>query len=124
MILTTHDMDDIEALCRRVVVIGAGRILVDGPLDALRDRVRVERHLTLDLAEATAAEAEISDPAVRVLDRDGARIRLAFDPRVVTATELISRLTAQHPVRDLFVENPPIEEVIARLYGENGLRDE
>jgi len=51
-----------------------------------------------------------------VIARDGGRVRLAFDPRRVPATGLISRLTARHAVHDLFVENPPIEEVIARLY--------
>ncbi len=113
VILTTHDMDDIEALCRRVIVIGAGRILVDGPLADLRGRVLGERRLTLDLVD----EAEpVADPDVRLIGRDGARVQLAFDPARISATALISRLTARHAVHDLFVENPPIEEVIARLY--------
>ena len=50
VLLTTHDMDDIEALCTRVMVIGAGRILSDGTLAELRARVRRERWLTVDLA--------------------------------------------------------------------------
>jgi ABC-2 type transport system ATP-binding protein len=117
VILTTHDMDDIEALCQRVLVIGDGRILVDGPLSALRGRVLGERRLTLDLVDE---REEVSDPAVRLIGRDGARVQLAFDPADVSTTDLISRLTARHLVRDLFVENPPIEEVVARLYAENG----
>ena len=55
-----------------------------------------------------------------MIGREGGRVELAFDPSEVPVTELISRLTARHAVRDLFVENPPIEEVIARLYAENG----
>ena len=117
VILTTHDMDDIEALCQRVLVIGDGRILVDGPLSALRGRVLGERRLTLDLVDE---REEVSDPAVRLIGRDGARVQLAFDPADVSTTDLISRLTARHLVRDLFVENPPIEEVVAQLYAENG----
>jgi ABC-2 type transport system ATP-binding protein len=117
VILTTHDMDDIEALCRRVLVIGDGRILVDGPLEALRGRVLGERRLTLDLVDE---HQTVSDPAVRLIRQEGARVELAFDPAEVATTELISRLTARHAVRDLFVENPPIEEVIARLYQQNG----
>ena len=119
VILTTHDMDDIEALCRRVIVIGEGRILVDGPLAELRRRVRGERRLTLDLVNEAE---EIEDASVRVIAREGRRVTLAFDPDRVSTTELISRLTARHPVRDLFVEHPPIEEVIAQLYGANGVR--
>jgi ABC-2 type transport system ATP-binding protein len=117
VILTTHDMDDIEALCRRVIVIGDGRILVDGALSELRGRVLGERRLTLDLVDSSL---EVSDPAVRVIAREGARVQLGFDPEAVSVTELISRLTARYPVRDLFVENPPIEEVIAQLYASNG----
>ncbi len=120
VILTTHDMDDIEALCRRVIVIGDGRILVDGPLEALRGHGLSERRLTLDLVDE---HERVADPAVRLIGREGARVRLAFDPAEVSATELISRLTARHAVRDLFVENPPIEEVVARLYQRNGFDD-
>jgi ABC-2 type transport system ATP-binding protein len=114
VILTTHDMDDIEALCSRVLLIGHGRILSDGPLDALRARVTTERRLIVDLLEEGE---EVRDPHAEVIAREGARVTLRFHPDQVTAAELIGRLTARHAVRDLFVENPPIEEVIARLYG-------
>ena len=112
VILTTHDMDDIEALCERVIVIGGGTILSDGTLADLRKRVTRERWLTVDLE----AGAEISDPDATVLRRDGNRVCLAFDPDVVTPAELIRRVTSAHAIRDLFVENPPIETIIARLY--------
>jgi ABC-2 type transport system ATP-binding protein len=114
VILTTHDMDDIEALCTRVMVIGAGRILSDGTLSALRETVSSERRLIVDLAGEGGA---ISDPDAEEVARDGQRVHLRFDPQRVAAPELISRITARHPVRDLFVEHPPIEEIIARLYG-------
>ncbi len=117
-ILTTHDMDDIEALCDRVMVIGQGRILSDGTLDDLRNRTTRERRLTVDLVEE---DASVSDPDAKVVRRDAHRVHLSFDPGVVSAAELISRITAVHPVRDLFVEDPPIEEIIAQMYGENGL---
>ncbi|HEY1550515.1 MAG TPA: ABC transporter ATP-binding protein [Kofleriaceae bacterium] len=113
VILTTHDMDDIEALCERVIVIGGGKILSDGPLAELRAQVSRERWLTVDLADAS----EISDPDATVIRRDGNRVCLAFDPSIVSPAELIRRVTAAHPIRDLFVENPPIETIIARLYG-------
>jgi ABC-2 type transport system ATP-binding protein len=113
VVLTTHDMDDIEALCDRVIVIGDGRILCDGTLADLRARVSRERWLTIDLADAAE---EISDPEASVVRREGHRVCLAFDPQHVPPAELIARLTARHAVLDLFVENPPIETIIARLY--------
>jgi ABC-2 type transport system ATP-binding protein len=113
IILSTHDMDDIETLCRRVIVIGEGKVLSDGTLDELRARVSRERWLTVDLA---SADAVVDDPDATVVRREGHRLRLAFDPQRVSPAALIGRITSAHPVRDLFVENPPIETIVARLY--------
>jgi ABC-2 type transport system ATP-binding protein len=112
VVLTTHDMDDIEALCARVIVISDGAILSDGSLDDLRRRVSRERWLTVDLDR----EEEIGDPDAIVIRREGHRVCLAFDPEKVPPAEMIRRVTSRHAVRDLFVENPPIETLIARLY--------
>jgi len=113
VILTTHDLDDIEALCSRVILISSGKILFDGALDALRTKISPDRHLIVDLVEENAVP---EDCEARLIHKDGHRATLAFDPRQVSAAELIARITKRHPVRDLFVENPPIEELIATLY--------
>ena len=115
VILTTHDMDDIETLCDRVLVINEGKILSDGTLGDLRAAVTTERRLIVDLFDE---DGEINDPDAEVITREGARITLRFDPEEVAPAELIARIAADHAIRDLFVENPPIEEIIARLYGE------
>jgi ABC-2 type transport system ATP-binding protein len=117
VILTTHDMDDIEALCTRVMVISGGRVLSDGSLEDLRAKFSQERWLTVDLVEA---DAVVEEPDAAIIHRDRARVRLQFDPAVVRTEELIRRITAKHAVRDLFVENPPIERIVARIYGESG----
>lgn len=115
VILTTHDMDDIEALCRRVVVIHDGGIFLDGSLGDLRRRVSSERRLIADLADGTG---DVTVDGARIIEREGNRVTLAFDPEQVPAAELIARVASAYEVRDLFVENPPIEELIAKLYGE------
>ncbi len=115
VILTTHDMDDIEALCRRVVVIHDGGIFLDGSLGDLRRRVSGERRLIADLAEGAG---EVAVAGAQVLEREGNRVVFAFDPEQTPAAELIARVAAAYEVRDLFVENPPIEELVAKLYGE------
>jgi ABC-2 type transport system ATP-binding protein len=119
VILTTNDMDDIEALCTRVIVIGGGAILSDGTLAELRAKVTRERWLTVDLVDTAAA---IDEPDATEIRRDGHRVCLAFDPQVITPAELIRRVTGRHAIRDLFVENPPIETIIARLYAAHGGR--
>jgi ABC-2 type transport system ATP-binding protein len=117
VILTTHDMDDIEALCRRVLVIGDGRILWDGALQDLRASVTSERWLTVDLTDSVSV-TNIVDPDARLIRREGGRFCLAFDPHRTSAADLIARIARQYPVHDLFVENPPIEAIIAQLYSQ------
>src|SRR5215469_10967393 len=113
VILTTHDMHDIEALAERVIVIGQGRILADGAFDELRSGVLAELRRFVDFAgEAPALEL----PGVTVRSREGRQLELAFDPRTTPAHELIARIVAAHPVDDVHVEEPLIEEVIARFY--------
>ncbi|MCW8131203.1 MAG: ABC transporter ATP-binding protein [Planctomycetota bacterium] len=113
ILLTTHDMDDIEALCSRVMVIGEGRILSDGTLDGLRAQVSGERRLIVDLENGSGA---FEHEGVTVERREGHRVFLRFDPRQVPTAGLIGRIAARHAVRDLFVEHLPIEEIIRRLY--------
>jgi ABC-2 type transport system ATP-binding protein len=113
VLLTTHDMDDIEALCDRIMVIGDGRILSDGTLEALRARVTTERWLIVDTLDGAET---VDDPDAEVLAREGDRVTLRFDPDVVSPADLIHRIASRHAVRDLFVQSPPIEEIVARLY--------
>lgn len=119
IILTTHDMDDIEALCRRVVVINEGSVFLDGTLQQLRARVTSERRLILDLASETEIlfPDTIEDGSARMIRQEGHRVWLAFDPETISAAALIARITARYAITDLYVENPPIEEIISRLYG-------
>jgi ABC-2 type transport system ATP-binding protein len=112
VILTTHDMDDIEALCSRIILIHQGSILYDGTVEGLRSRVTNERELIVDLKDPV----DVADPAALAVTRDGHRVRIRFDPQATPAAELIARVTARYAVTDLMVENPPIEQIVARLY--------
>jgi ABC-2 type transport system ATP-binding protein len=117
VILTTHDMHDIEALAQRVIVIGNGAILADGSFEALRAGVLAERRVVVDFAGEPPA---LDWPGVNVRRREGRSLELAIDPAIVTAPDLISRIAADHAVQDIHVERPLIEEVIARLYDLHG----
>jgi ABC-2 type transport system ATP-binding protein len=113
MVLTSHDMDDVTALCRRVMVLAEGKILMDGTVDDIRARVSRERRLVVDLADP---DLDVADPDARIVSRDRHRVTLSFDPEQVPAATLIARITARYPVRDLTVSDMPIEEVVARLF--------
>ena len=119
VILTTHDMDDIEALCERIVVIGNGVILSDGSLSSLREKVNGERRLKIEFREQITFE----DPDARVVSSSGLEYHLAFDPGVVAPTTLIARITQRYEVTDLLVENPPVEELISMLYKSNRVKE-
>ena len=114
VILTTHDMDDIETLANRIMVIGNGKILSDGTLDSLRKKVTNERRL---IVHTDGDGVQIADNDALFVKHNGSRTVIGFDPNVIPAAKLISRITSKYPVKDLFVENPPIEEIIAKLYG-------
>jgi ABC-2 type transport system ATP-binding protein len=120
VILTTHDMHDIEALARRVIVIGNGEILADGPFEALRAGVLAERRLHVDFAR-DAPRIAIAGVAERA--RDGRSLELAFDPSLIAAADLIAMIAADHAVDDIHVVEPAIEEVIARFYQLHGAEE-
>ena len=119
VILTTHDMDDIEVICDRVMIISDGKIVSDGTLDDLRRQVTLERRLVIELVDDVVAS--VIHPQANLTSRDGNRIHIQFDPNRVSAADLISHVTSQNEVQDLFVENPPIEETIARIYQERAI---
>jgi ABC-2 type transport system ATP-binding protein len=113
VLLTTHDMDDIEALCQRVLVLNEGKIYFDGSLEQLRKKILPERRLIVDLLQEGAF---IQDTEAKVIRQECHRVWLSFNPTVTPVQELIARVTSKHAVADLFVENPPIEEIIAKYY--------
>jgi len=120
VILTTHDMHDIEALARRVIVIGHGTILADGSIEALRAGVLAERRLHVDFAGDAPT---IAIAGVEERSRHGRALELGFDPAVIAAAALIARITADHEVDDIHVDTPAIEEVITRFYRLHGAEE-
>ena len=118
MILTTHDMADIETLCQRVMVIGHGRLLYDGALDQLKRQYSPERRIRAKLA----GECNISalPGAGSILVKEG-EVIVHFRPDLMPAQDIIAALAAACPLLDLVVEDQSIEEMIARMYRELSL---
>ncbi|WP_329788959.1 ATP-binding cassette domain-containing protein [Lentzea sp. DG1S-22] len=115
LLLTTHDLDDIERLCPRLMVIDHGRVLADGPLDELRAEVTPERELVIDLREPGPAPDVPGVTAVRS-EAGGLRHHLTFRRAETTAAQLITQVVRQVEVHDLAVVEPEIDDVIRKLY--------
>jgi len=115
VILTTHDLSDVEKLCQRVMIIDHGELLYDGSLNALKSKFGGKRELLVEFAE------EYPDPKVEGAEGyqlEGWRVSYQFSRDKITASELIGRLSAQYRIRDLEVREPEIEETIRRIYEE------
>ncbi|MFI6583870.1 ATP-binding cassette domain-containing protein [Embleya sp. NPDC050493] len=113
-VLTTHDLADIEHLCRRLIVIDRGQVVHDGTLEALHARYGSRRRVVVDLDEARALDVHTPGITIEATEADGRRITFALDG--VPAGELIARIARDGGLRDVSVREPTIEEVVARLY--------
>ncbi len=112
VLLTSHYMADVEALCRRVIVIHNGKLLFDGELSSLVQKFTAHKTIVVQLDDIQADLRAYGE----VVSREDGHITLRV-PKAETA-RVTERLLANLPVIDLLVEDPPIEEVIERVFAQ------
>jgi ABC-2 type transport system ATP-binding protein len=105
-------MKDVAALCRRVVIIAAGRIMYDGSLSGILDRFGGHKVITVQMCNGKMPDD--LDRFGTILSREPPRIKLRVDRGAVP--EVLSNILAQNAVEDISVEDPPLEEVIAEMF--------
>ena len=113
ILLTTHDMEDMLALCSRVMVLGRGRLLYDGALDALLrqyDTVHTLRVVFEEAPDMTLLPADVK--------RDGDAFLLSYEPAKMPTSELLPRVLAAGRVREMTLKEQNVDELIARMYKE------
>lgn len=115
VLLTTHDMTDIEKLCNRMMIIDDGAILYDGTIESLKNNFGGERVLVIELEE-TLNPQQLHLPFARLIRQEGTRIWLSFDKEQISASRLITELADLHRIRDLSVEEPEIESIVRQIY--------
>ena len=116
ILLTTHDMEDMLALCSRVMVLGHGKLLYDGALDALLrqyDTVHTLRVIFEEHPDLSALPANVQ--------RDGDAYILTYEPAVTPTSELLPRVLAAGKVREMTLKEQNVDELIARMYKELAL---
>lgn len=114
VILTTHDMQDIEALTERIILIGKGQILLDGSLGELKRHATGVKTITLEYRGSLPGIFE----GVGILDSRDSRLVLRVDPRECSVSDVISHVSSQVEILDLSVSGVSAEEMVAGLYQE------
>ena len=112
IILTSHYMADVVALCKRVIVINGGRLLYDGELQAMAERIAPYKLLRVDFAQPAGGLDLAAYGEVRRIDGQNAELLIARDQ----TSSITARLLAELPVTDLTIEEPAIEEIIGRVF--------
>ena len=118
VLLTTHDLADIEELCRRLMIIDRGRILFDGPLNELKQMLWRQSQIKFELKdrEQAAAVGAINLPRVEKERLDELTYRLSFEREEYTSGDVIRRVVAAAEVRDIFIEEESIDDIVRRIY--------
>lgn len=121
VILTTHDMQDIEALVSRVILIGKGRILLDGSLASLHERYAGHKSVTLTYGDSETGEAlaaQALPDGIRLIERSPGRAVLSVDTAAIGMRAAVSALSARIDLQDIAIADARIEDIVVRLYRE------
>ena len=115
ILLTTHDLSDVERLCERILILDHGRVLYDGTLAELNERFESDWSLVVTF------EGDYTDPCLPGLPaplQEGNRTIYRFDHRKMASAELIQQLLPRFRIMDIEVRRPALEETIRRIYEE------
>jgi ABC-2 type transport system ATP-binding protein len=120
ILLTTHDLSDIEELCRRIVIIDHGRLLYNGSLDGLRQRLGRFNQISVHLQDRQHGQqldrALASGNGIQWEHVDDLAYRIRYNREQVSSAEMIRKIVDSVPVRDIYIEAQPIEEIIKTIY--------
>jgi ABC-2 type transport system ATP-binding protein len=111
--LTSHDAGDVEVLCKRAMVINHGEVIFDDRVSTLKRDFIQSKTISLKLAEPWAG---IDEPGVQLLKHKGYGVKLQVDTARTPIEEVVARLLARYRIADINVDNPPMEEIIGRIY--------
>ncbi|AZR74380.1 sugar ABC transporter ATP-binding protein [Anoxybacter fermentans] len=113
VILTTHDMGDIEKLCDRIIIIDNGKIIYDGSINKIKEIYAKERVLVVDF-EIEPVDFELT--MGRVIKEEGTRKHILFNRDECSAPELVNYLSAKYSIKDFMLKETDIEHIIGHIY--------
>ena len=113
VILTTHDLADVERLSHRIVLIDRGTIIYDGPIERIKEQYGTHRTLVITMTEP---QRDAQLPEAETVSNEGIVARFRFDRNRVRADQLIRLAAERFPIRDVSIEEPDLESIIRRIY--------
>jgi len=127
IILTTHDLADVERLCKRIIFIDKGAVLYDGTVAELKHRYAPYRMLDVTLVPVDSIDhvpqpIVLDIPGVEIVDQDSTHLLLRFDPERIAVTDLIGAVIDRHAVSDISIIEPDLEGVVREIAEEGELR--
>ncbi len=115
VMLTTHDLGDIEELCARVIIIDAGQVIYDGPLSTIKERFGKYREITFETS--TTAHMFNLPAGAETTGSEPHRLTLRFDRTVTTASQVAAAIMSQIEVKDFSLAEPDLASIIKQIYG-------
>jgi ABC-2 type transport system ATP-binding protein len=115
IVLTTHDMGDIEELCPRLVIIDKGKKIYDGPVSDIKKKFGRERMLIIDFHDDVDIES-IKFEGANVIERNGNEVKFSIDTTKTSVSEIAKKIFAKHSVHDISIEEIDIEQIIRDIY--------
>jgi ABC-2 type transport system ATP-binding protein len=115
VLLTTHDLGDIEELCPRVLIIDEGRIIYDGPISAIRDRFGKYREITFETSSLATVNVKLPKGA-EVLSLEECKLRVRFDRTRATASQVAGSVMKQLDVHDFSLSEPDLASIVKQIY--------
>jgi ABC-2 type transport system ATP-binding protein len=114
--LTSHDAGDVEQICRRVVVVNHGRIILDTAVASLKRDYLQSRVIEVKLAGESAPPPALPFPGVTILERADWGLRIQVDTALQPVDVVIAHLVQRYRVADITIADPPLETIIADIY--------
>ena len=115
VLLTTHDLGDIEELCPRVLIIDEGKIIYDGPIHAIRERFGKYREITFETGSTPSSSLSLPNGA-EIISVEECRLQIRFDRNLASASQVAASVMEQAEVRDFSLSEPSLASIVKQIY--------
>lgn len=114
VLITSHDMDDIEKICKRTMIIDHGKLIYDGSIEQLKEAYQTKAVLTVKLEHLP--DLPIQLPGCTLLSQEGKDARLSFSKKEMSARVVLENLLRQYAIKDFQLQDTSVEEIIKEIY--------